>query len=241
MEKREPQRGGDLGCAQVTVDPGQDRVEAAQLSLRVEAEDRVGKRLRTGAEHGEPSPEVLAHGGIERERAGEIDVRGLRGRLVQLVAPPAAIEAGGTAKGTPGGHDVAARVGPFPDQLLGSERPAAGRATCREPLGDPGAQAGRAERRGADGLEGGVEVPQIGRPNHHVGQEPGERRGLDRERAPAQRQGRPGHPATPPGKVHHHVVRLAARLDRGGQGGVGMGRGEPVEGGQGHRGRHPRG
>jgi hypothetical protein len=122
VEKREPQRGGDLGCAQVTVDPGQDRVEAAQLSLRVEAEDRVGKRLRTGAEHGEPSPEVLAHGGIERERAGEVDVRGLRGRLVQLVAPPAAIETGGTPKGTPRGHHVATRGGPFPDQLLGGER-----------------------------------------------------------------------------------------------------------------------
>jgi hypothetical protein len=174
MEQGQPQRRGDLGRAQIAVDPGEDRVEAPELSLRVQVQDRVRQGFRRGTPDGEAPPELVAHGRIHPERAGELDVGRLGRRVAQLVAPAAAIQAGGAAEGAPDGDRARAGDGRLPHQLLGGERAATGRAGRREALADPAAQAGGPERRRAHALERGVEVAQVRRPNDDVREEPGQ-------------------------------------------------------------------
>jgi len=147
VEEGKPERGSDLGCAQVAVDSGQDRVEPAELTLRVQAENCVGERLRARATDGEAPAQLLAHRRVDGERAREVDVCRLGRRLAQLVAPSAAIQAGGATEGTPDGDGIAAAGRRLPDELLGGECPPAGWAQGRESLRDPGAEAGGPKRR----------------------------------------------------------------------------------------------
>ncbi len=93
-------------------------------------------------------------------------------------------------------------LGHGPGQLVEDDRPIARGAPAREAVGDRCLEAGVAAGRGPQRLDRGVEVAEVGRPEHDLGQQPVERASIsrltalalviDRGRARPSRPGRTG-------------------------------------------------
>ncbi len=109
---------------------------------------------------------------------------------------------------------VVARDG-LPDELVHHGRPAAGRAAGREQLADRNLQARLLAGRRGDRLEGRVEMADVGRPKDDLGEQAGERVGLDRDRSTLPVHGRTGDPAAAAMEIDHHVAGAGVLVDRG--------------------------
>ena len=218
MQEGQPQRRRHLRRPQLALDPGEDRLQGARAGAASGGRGaaRRGPPARRRGGSGGRSPRGPPGRARARSRAPRRRPRGRRG---------AAPRRGRAGPGRPGsgttGASAAATASPvrLPDQLVEGERPAAGGTGRRELLVDPGAQARRAEGRGGHGLERRVEMAEVGRPDDDVGEEPGQRRRLDRDGSPAEGEGGPGDPSTAPEQVDDRVV--------GGRGGLDPRRDEP--------------
>ena len=102
-----------------------------------------------------------------------------------------------------------------PDELVDDDRPAAGRAVRGEELVERLAQPDLAARLSAEGVDGGVEVAQVGRPQDDLGHQARERRRLVDVGAAQAGDGGPGDPAAPAVQVDDDVAGVGARLDLG--------------------------
>ena len=161
--------------------------------------ERSGGAHRVGPDIGRHAPQVV---GIER-------------RLALLRA--AALVAADRAAVVPGDRSCPARhaglVVDRPDDLVDDERPAARRAARREQVADRHLEARLATRRRGQPLERGVEVTHVGRPQHDLGEHPGERARFERDRPALAVDGRPGDPAAAPEQVDDDVARPGVEVD----------------------------
>ena len=171
MQEGESQRRLDRRGAKLALDPGEDRREPDELSIGVQAEDRVDQRVPAVRER-EALRQPRAH-----LRRPDVPPRPLRvggGRLDDLMLGPVLLVAA----------QLAAVVDPrrlvaLPLHLVDREGAAARRAARREEVVDGQSQARFAMRRGPERRERGVEVAQVGRAQHDLGEQAGERAGLE--------------------------------------------------------------
>ena len=157
---------------------------------------------RLGPDVGRRAPQVV---GVER-------------RLALL--RPAALVAADRAAVVPGDRSRPARdaglVVDRPDELVGDEHPAARRAARREQVADRHLEARLAARRRGQPLERGVEVADVGRPQDDLGEHPGERARLERDRPALAVDGGPGDPPAAAEEVGDDVAGPGVELDPGG-------------------------
>ena len=72
-------------------------------------------------------------------------------------------------------------------------------------------------------------MAEVGRAQDELGEEAGQRRGFEADRAALAVDGCPGDPAAPAGEVEDDVARLGVRLDPGGDERRRRRRREPIE------------
>ena len=102
------------------------------------------------------------------------------------------------------------------DDLVDDERPAAGRAAGREQVAERDLEARLAARRRGHALERRVEVADVGRPQDDLGEHPGQRARLERDRPALAVDRGAGHPAAAAEQVGDDVAGARVELDPGG-------------------------
>ncbi len=175
-------------------------------------------RVSAPADGGEPGEQRGPHRVGADIGLDPLEVVGVERRLAQLRA--AALVAADRAAVVPGDRPHPAGdarlVVDRPDDLVDDEGPAARRAAGREHVADRDLEAGFTPRRGGQALEGGVEVADVRRSQHDLGEHPSERARFERDRAPLAVDGGPGDPAATAEQVGHDVARPGVR-DRSGR------------------------
>src|SRR6185436_11886151 len=188
----------DRRRAELALHAGENRREPDELPIRVESQDRVDEGIAAVRQR-EALPQPLADLPCPDIAPGAVHVR--VGRLDDLMLGPVLLVA----------TELAAvvelrRLITLPFELVDRQRPAARDALRREHVVDREAQAGLAVWRGAEGGERSVEVAEIGRPKDDLGEEPGQRAGLEREAASLPVDGGAGDPAAAAVEVGHDVA-----------------------------------
>ncbi len=212
VEQRQPHRGLDRRRAEVALDPLEDRLQSDELTRRMEVEELLDQGV-VAVDGREAVPDRPPGGpaGVGRVDPGQV---GVVDRAVTLVAAADLVAAGGTSivlvDGT--GSGVRDRL---PDDLVEDHAATAGHAPAGVLLAEPDLEGGLLARGGGDRLERGVEVAHVRRPQDDLGQQPGERAGLERCRAPLPIHGCPGDPAAASMQVDDHVAEAGVRLDPG--------------------------
>ena len=120
----------------------------------------------------------------------------------------------------------------LPDELVDDGTPTARGTAGRERVADGHAQARLAARSGTECLERRVEMADVRRAQHDLGQEPGQWVRLHRDSAPLAVHGGASHPAAAPVQVDDHVTRRRMAVDRGGDQVRGRWRAEALERGK---------
>ena len=231
MEEREPKRGLDRRGTQLALHAGENRREPDELPIRVQPQDCVDQPI-SPVGHREALPQP--HPDVVRADVARRSVHVHGAGLDRLVLGPVLLIAAQLAAVVHAGRLLA-----LPFDLLDRERAAARAAAGREQVGDEHAQARVAVGRRPEGRECGIEVAQVGRPEHHLGEQAGQRPGLEAEAATLPIDRRPGDPAAASVQVGDDVARRGVRLEPGVDE-VGRGRRrEPFVGGQGEPGFRP--
>ena len=172
MQEGEAQGRLDGRRPKVLLDAGQDALDGGHGARRPEVEQLVGQAFAPRQDR-EPLCQGGPGGAVARERASTFGIGAVGGhrarlRAADLVAARRAAE------------DLAERgvCVAVPDEFVDHDLPAAGRALRREQLVERLAKADLATRLRAERVDGGVEVAQVGRPEHDLGDEARERRRL---------------------------------------------------------------
>ncbi len=169
---------------------------------------------------------------VEVERAR--DVGGVERRLAVLAAAQlvAADRAAVVLARGPGTGRAAIVVGALggPGHLVEDHRPVAGGAAAREAVRDPRLEAGLAAGGRGQRLDGGVEVAQVRRAEHDLGQQPVEGGRLEADRAPLPVDRGAGDPAAAAERVEHDVAGRRGGLEPGGDQRGRRRRGKPLPG-----------
>ena len=210
---------------QVRLDPVDDRGERHQLARRMQVEQFVDE-LRRAVHGGEPRLDHRADLVGADVRPEPDQVLGIERRLADLASRRAG--RGRPCSGRPGRppRDAGSRGGP--DELLGDEHPAAGRAAGGVQVAERDLQARLAPRRGGHALEGRVEVADVGRPQDDLGQHPCQRVRLERDGPALPVEGRAGDPAATTEQVRDDVAGPGMRLDPGRDEGLRRRREQPI-------------
>ena len=216
VEQGEAQCGHDRSGPQVALDPLEDRTETHELAAGVEIEQLVGQALGAG-----DLREADAQRGPHRRRTDvgsrAPDIVGVERRLALLRA--AALVATDRAAVLPRGRpDPSGDPGLIvhgPDDLIGDQHPTAGGAARREEIPDRDLEAGLPSRRSRETLEGGVEMPDVGRPQDDLREHPGQGAGLERDGAALTVHCRPGHPPATPEQIGDDLPRSRVQVDAG--------------------------
>ena len=212
MKQRETHRRLD-GCrSEVAFDPLEDGLEAHQLPGRMQVEELLDERV-VAVDRREP----VAHRPPGRAaRVGRLDPRevGIVDRAVALVATADLVAADRAAVvlvdgSWPGVGDA------LPDDLVEHHAPPAGGAATGVLLAEPDLEGRLLARGRGDRLEGCVQVSDVGRPEDDLGQEAGQRAGLERGRATLAVHRGPGDPAAPTVQVDDHITQARVLLDPG--------------------------
>jgi len=207
VQEGEPERGFDRRSAEVALHAGENRGEPDELPVGMQAEDRIGQRgAAVGRREAIPQPRADVVGADVAPRA--LDV--LRAGLDRLVLRAVLLVAA----------ELAAVVDPrrllrLPLDLVDRQRPPARHAPRREQVVDREPQAGLAVGRRAERRERGIEMPQVRRAEHDLGEQPGERAGLDGEGPALPIDGGTRDPAAPAVQVRHDVAGRRVRLQPG--------------------------
>ncbi len=233
VDEGQTKRGEDRGGTELAFDPLDDGAETDQLAAGVEVEQLVRKRLRAG-DLGEAVEQRRPHrlGPDIGRRAAQ--VVGVERRLALFGAAP--LVAADRAPVVPGDRSGATGdpriVVHRPDDLVGDEHPVACRAAGRELVADRDLEARTPARRAGQSLERRVEMADIGRAQHHLGEHPGERARFERDGQSLAVDRGAGDPAATAEQVGHDVARSGVKLDASGHDRGRRRRGDPVEHGQ---------
>ena len=194
VQEGQPQGGEHRGGAQVALDPLEDRGQPDQLARRVEVEQLVDEASRAPSTAGNRSRSAARTSSTPTSASARARSSSSSGRLALLASRRAG--RGRRCSGSGGRSGAArrpagsgARRSTRPDDLVDDERPAAGGAAGRVQVADRDLEARLAARRGGHPLERGVEVADVRRPQDDLGEHPGQRARLERDRRGA--AGRP--------------------------------------------------
>ncbi len=214
VQQRQAERGQDRRGPEVPLDPFQDGPESDQLAIRMEIEQFIGEVL--GAIH---DREAREHGSTHRcgPDIGRCppQVVGVQRRLTAfgpatLVAADGAAVVAGQRLDPPGDPGV---VADRPDHLVDDQRTAARSASRREVIADRGLEAGLTPGRGGHALERRIEVPDVGRSQHDLGEHPRQRARFERDGLALAIERRAGNPATTSEQVGHDIAGPRVLLD----------------------------
>ncbi len=212
VEQGEAERGDDRGRPEIALDPFEDGGQRRQLAGRVEVQQLAGQVFAAvqDREAVEQPGADLAAFRVQRPP----QVRGVEGCLA-LLAPAELVAADRAAvvlADRAGSGGPAVLVGGLggPGQLVQHDRPVTGRAPARVPVADPLLEAGLATGRGGQRLDGGVEMPQVGRAEDDLGEEAVQRGRLEADGLALPVDGRAGHPSAAPERVEDDVAGCRA-------------------------------
>ncbi len=226
MEQRESQRRFDRRRTEVVVQPVDQGAQRAERARCVEREQLAWEPLQAGRDRvpgQQPVKVSVGAWGL----GGACHVR-LVGGSRPLLSAAYLVAARGAAVALaerPVGITV-------PDELVDNDRAPAGGAPGRELAGDRLAEARVASGVSGQRLHSSVEVTDVRRAQHDLGEQPGEGRRLERVAPPELRDRSARNPATPPEQVNDHITRARTSLDLRRDHVQGWGRGQPLEHGQ---------
>ena len=214
VKQRQAQGGHDRSGSQVALDALEDGSETDHLTGCVEVEQLVGQGL--GApDVGEPAEQRSPHRVGADIGLDPLEVIGIERCLAELGA--AQLVAADRAAVMPGDRPHPAGdagvVVDRPDDFVDDEGSAARRAASREHVPDRDLETGFTPRRGGQALERRVEMADVRRSQHDLGEHPVERARLERDRAALPVDGRPGDPAATPEQVGHDVAGTGVVVD----------------------------
>ena len=164
--------------AQVALDALQDRGDRDQLAGGVQVQQLVREGL-AALEDREPVTQLVADlDALRVERTGKVG--GVHGGLAVLAAAQlvAADGAAVVLADRARAYRATVVVGGLdrPGHLVEDDLPVAGRAAARVAVRDRRLEAGLAAGGGGEGLDSGIEVAEIRRPQHDLGEQPVQRR-----------------------------------------------------------------
>ncbi len=226
VEEREAQRCLDRRRPQVRIEAVNNRLDRRQRARRVQPQDLVRECIDAGDDREsrpQRKPRRLAAGDLDRT----LRIRGIRGGHAGFA----------TAELVPAGQaavELAERDDPvrLPDELIHDRRAPARGATRREEVAQRLPEAGLPQGRIGERRESRVEMADIRRPQHDLGEEPRERRRLERERASLTAHRRPRDPGSTAEQIDDDVPGTRPGLDLRGDPVERRRRGEAVEVGQ---------